>query len=630
MQNIDHLESLRGQKRWVLWKNERDKNGRTTKVPKRADGLNASSTDPSTWATHDELTPPPQGMAGVGVALGGGLVGVDLDACLVDGVLEDWADEIVERLNTYCEVSPSGGGIKLLMRAPGDERVNASVQWGEQLTMPDGTAKRRELALYSAGKYFTITERAWRDRPIRTVSADDVQWLSGLIEGIKANKKKPDQAELAPPQIDPSRLLLTLNRDLQRLIRSGAPEGERSDQFHHTVGWLRDSGLSSDQALQLLQAYPAGIAAKYAGRLEQEFQRCWTKVRDTTPVAPDRAVGDLSGVRVLDVISAAELPPASSQEVFDDELIEGILGKSAVACVYGDSNSGKTFMAIDMCAAIAQGVTWMGRHTEPGIVLYLATESPASVKMRLRAYQSHHGVDLRRFFIVPNPVSLFNDEADIQAVLAVAEQVQAKCGSRVAVIVGDTLARLSAGANENSGQDMGVVLKNCDRIREATNATFVLIHHTGKDAAKGMRGWSGMRAHIDTEIEVTADEEAGLRCAEVTKQRDLDSKGQRYGFRLQNVAIGQNKWGRPRTSAVVIQDQAPDRKVKTKNLGKVEAAVLAALLKVGAGIQRKTLVQQLADVTQSTNVYRALRNLVDAGLAHEAAGMVCAAQSARG
>jgi len=85
---------------------------------------------------------------------------------------------------------------------------------------------------------------------------------------------------------------------------------------------------------------------------------------------------------------------------------------------------------------------------------------------------------------------------------------------------------------------MGVVLKNADVIRGATGATFLWIHHCGKDQAKGMRGWSGTRAAIDTEIEITGDEATGLRSAEITKQRDLPGKGDRIGFRLEQVNLG--------------------------------------------------------------------------------------------
>jgi len=61
------------------------------------------------------------------------------------------------------------------------------------------------------------------------------------------------------------------------------------------------------------------------------------------------------------------------------------------------------------------------------------------------------------------------------------------------------------------------------------------VHHSGKKAAAGSRGWSGVRCAGDTEIEVK-DFPAGKRC-EITKQRDLGNKCERIGFRLDPVTL---------------------------------------------------------------------------------------------
>lgn len=412
---------------------------------------------------------------------------------------------------------------------------------------------------------------------------------------------------------------------------AGFPEGQRNDGIHKYACSLRARNVSDTEARVLVLARAAACTPPLP---EAEALRClqsaWTHApgkseafRKAPPV--DLETGEIAQpqVRALECFNASSLPPASNTEVFDDELVEGVVGKAAMAVLYGDSNSGKTFLAIDLCAAIAQGAEWLGRHTERGVVLYLATESPASVKMRLRAYQRHHRVQLDWFYVVASPVSLFNAQADMDAVMETVHRVEQETGQHVSLIVGDTLARLSAGANENSGEDMGVVLQNCDRIRDASGATFLLIHHTGKDAAKGMRGWSGMRAHIDTEIEVTADEATGQRCAEITKQRDLDGKGDRYGFTLEGVTVGVNKWGRQRTSCVVLAAEAPARKGKALKVGPAQQAVLDKLLAIPAGIKRSELVRVLQDDTRTaSSIHNAIRRMGEKGIVLEAAGMV--------
>lgn len=325
----------------------------------------------------------------------------------------------------------------------------------------------------------------------------------------------------------------------------------------------------------------------------------------------------------LSVAFADELPAAFTPP---DELVEGVLTAGDGSVLYGDSNSGKTFFVIDMAAAVARGVQWMGRNTEPGLVVYLAAESPASVRSRLQAYQKHHGVRVPNFAIVQSPIDLFDGDADTEAVIAVVRQLERQRGQKVRLIVGDTLARLSAGANENAGQDMGLVVRRFDRIRTECNAHFLLIHHSGKAAANGARGWSGIRAAVDTEIEVT-DSPAG-RCAEITKQRDLSTKGERIGFRLDTVTLGTTKWGAAATSCVVVPADAPD-KPQGKRVSEVGGAVLEYLRTQPAGKKKREVVEHFQPLYDKSAVYRELKKLVTAGQVLECIGIVTAASEVR-
>lgn len=321
----------------------------------------------------------------------------------------------------------------------------------------------------------------------------------------------------------------------------------------------------------------------------------------------------------LNVVFADELPSSFTPP---DELIQGVLSAEGGSVLYGDSNSGKTFLAIDMAASLSRGVPWMGRQTEPGLVVYLAVESPASVCSRLQAYQSHHGVTVPNFAIVQSPIDLFEADADTDAIIQLVRQLEAQRGQRVRLIVGDTLARLSAGANENAGQDMGLVVRRFDRIRRECKAHFLLVHHSGKAAAAGARGWSGIRAAIDTEIEVT-DGPAG-RCAEITKQRDLSTKGQRIGFSLDPVLLGSTKWGAPATSCVVLPSGTPI-KVISKRMGRVEDAVIQFLAVCKVATRKRDIAAHLADRFEKGPVYRAMQKLVDAAAIHQDGDLMSAA-----
>lgn len=338
---------------------------------------------------------------------------------------------------------------------------------------------------------------------------------------------------------------------------------------------------------------------------------------------------DSCGHARFSLATAAELPLriAFADDLPDeftppDELVEGMLTTGGGSVLYGDSNSGKTFFAIDMAAAVARGVDWMGRRTEPGMVVYIAAESPASVSGRLQAYQKYHGVRLPNFAIVQNTLNLFRDKTDTEAVITAVRLLEEQRKQKVRLIVGDTLARLSAGANENAGQDMGLVIERFDRIRTECEAHFMLIHHSGKNAAAGARGWSGVRAAVDVEIEVT-EMQAG-RCAEITKNRDLGSKGERIGFRLDVVQMGVTKWGTRSSSCVVASADAPvKRPGGGKRFGKIERAILAFLSAQKGPVSKTEVVVHLDGRHDKGPVYRAMQKLAESSLIREDEDMVC-------
>jgi hypothetical protein len=114
-----------------------------------------------------------------------------------------------------------------------------------------------------------------------------------------------------------------------------------------------------------------------------------------------------------------------------------------------------------------------------------------------------------------------------------------------------------AGGNENSSEDMGALVLNADKVRQETNAHVSFVHHSGKDAAKGARGHSSLRAATDTEIEVTREQQGGPAVATVTKQRDMETKGE-FWFSLEPIELGTNRRGKPVTSCVVVEAEKPN------------------------------------------------------------------------
>ena len=157
---------------------------------------------------------------------------------------------------------------------------------------------------------------------------------------------------------------------------------------------------------------------------------------------------------------------------------------------------------------------------------------------------------------------------------------------------------------------MGLVVRRFDRIRAECKAHFLLIHHCGKNAAAGSRGWSGIRA----------DTFAG-KCAEITKQRDLPTKGDRIGFKLHVVMLGLTKWKTPATSCVVMPADAP-KKHSGKRTSEVSGAIFEMLLTKGEDMKKVELVKHFADRYDKSTIYRELKKLVESRRVKDVLGVV--------
>ena len=140
--------------------------------------------------------------------------------------------------------------------------------------------------------------------------------------------------------------------------------------------------------------------------------------------------------------------------------------------------------------------------------------------------------------------------------------------AEIALIVVDTLARTIGDGDENSAKDMSVFIQNLDAIRELTGAHVLVIHHSGKDADRGARGSSALRAAVDTELSISAE-----RCVTGAKQRDIAISPPLY-FDLSQVELGQDQYGDPVTSAIVVAVDAP-KKTQKPLTGRKEVAMQA-------------------------------------------------------
>jgi putative DNA primase/helicase len=138
-------EELLARPQWVCWCYETTKQGKLTKVPYNArTGQKASTTNPATWSTYEQAfdARSQDHYDGVGFVFNNDYTGIDLDHCIDEetGKPNAWAQSIIDHINSYTELSPSGTGVHIIARG----------------TIPSGV-KRPGIEMYSCGRFFTMT-----------------------------------------------------------------------------------------------------------------------------------------------------------------------------------------------------------------------------------------------------------------------------------------------------------------------------------------------------------------------------------------------------------------------------------------------------------------------------------------
>lgn len=265
------------------------------------------------------------------------------------------------------------------------------------------------------------------------------------------------------------------------------------------------------------------------------------------------------------------------------DFVEDLLRDNEFSVVYGESNCGKTFYMMDLALHVALGMMWRGKEVEQGGVIYAALEGGHGTKNRIVAFKEHYGItgDIP-LAVIPSNLNFLDADGDIKALVAAIEGAKERLG-HVRLIVIDTLARAIAGGDENSSMDMGQLIINADILRGITGAHIAFIHHSGKDALKGARGHSSLRAAVDTEIEISRPDTESPSLIRVVKQREMEMI-EDMSFSLKPVKLGTNKRGKDVTSCVVV----PADIVKIDKPQSLTAAeqfvydsIVAALISVG-------------------------------------------------
>lgn len=231
-------------------------------------------------------------------------------------------------------------------------------------------------------------------------------------------------------------------------------------------------------------------------------------------------------------------------------MVQGVLPMEGLAALYGASGSGKSFLALDIAGCVAAGeCKWFGRRVTQCPVTYCALEGEAGMNKRIEAWSLHHEKNL------PDCLQFITQQFNLLDGADVADVATAiiSAGCAGGLIILDTLARAAPGGDENSSSYMGSVIAAAKDLQNLVGGLVLLVHHSGKDTSKGMRGHSSLYAALDGAIEVS---KANSRHAwSVAKSKD-DETGAVHFFKLEVVKTGADDDGERITSCVVVADDS--------------------------------------------------------------------------
>ena len=231
-------------------------------------------------------------------------------------------------------------------------------------------------------------------------------------------------------------------------------------------------------------------------------------------------------------------------------MVRGVVPVEGLAALYGASGTGKSFLILDMGCAVAGGVEWFGRRVTQAPVTYVCLEGEAGIGKRIKAWSLHNDApvpDALRF--ITQPFDLLSDDV---GELAKAIIVGGGVGGMVII---DTLNRAAPGADENSSVDMGKLIAAAKQLQSLTGGLVCLVHHTGKDTTKGLRGHSSLYAALDGAVEVTATDTR--KAWSVAKSKD-DVTGDAHPFKMGIVHVGTDDEGDEITSCVIVPDDSAE------------------------------------------------------------------------
>lgn len=357
------IDELKLQRRWVLWKLETVK-GKLTKVPYQPNGRKAMTNNSDTWSTHAECAPVVTQFSGVGVMLGNGIFGLDLDKCCdaVTGKFTPESREYVIGLDSYGEFSPSRTGAHVLCVGEMPEKYKG-VNTGKKIdAIVRAVPGCKQVELKGFGNYFTLTGRHLSKTP------KDLMPRQAQIDGLC------DRIAALPQSRQSVGLVVADEHEKYRKLMAGDLSDFGGDPSRADLALCNILARKhNNNFFKIDEAWQA--SPLYREKLEREDYRSATIVKA------------IKGGLIFDEQeSMEEDTPAVWTIQALPKREEGWFPLGEVSLVGGSSGAGKTHCLLRISESARQGLDTFGHTTTPSdYCILLHDRSSASMRRTCKA-----------------------------------------------------------------------------------------------------------------------------------------------------------------------------------------------------------------------------------------------------
>lgn len=366
---------------------------------------------------------------------------------------------------------------------------------------------------------------------------------------------------------------------------------------HHAAGYVRAIQTASDarrgeQALGNALAVVSDTTVTDLGErraLVDDALREWRSATDKA--APSR-------FKPLSLSELRAIPAAP-------DLVKGLIPTDANVGLIAPYASFKSFLLLDLGLSVAAGMTWAGKATYSGPVVYICGEGRSKIARRMEAWGIARRVDVDAlpFTVIPNMPRLM-DAREVDELITAIQGV----GVPVLIIF-DTLARAMMGGDENSARDTSMFVAAMDRIRAAFDGpTVMYAHHEGWTGGRG-RGSSNLPAALDTELRI--ERQGDLATLTSSKQKDGDDSIP-VVFKSHKVELGVDEDGELITSLVLDLVSGPVERRPTPD--DVQEQAVLSFIKAKPGVSENAIRKAIPPPCFTENdVRKAVRRLLLSG-----------------